>query len=89
MAGALEDASSPFPNAGEMTMSVEYENLRERYVRLRAAAQRVVDDTRAVGDGERPQCGVEPHLIRQLRRELEGEPQPQPLAWMSASDAVP
>lgn len=42
-----------------------------------------------VGNGERPLCGVEPHLIRQLRRELEGEPQPQPLAWMSASDAVP
>lgn len=64
-------------------MSDEYENLRERYIRLRGAAQRVVNGTRAAGDGDRPMCGVEPHLIRRLRRELEGEPQPQPLTWMS------
>src|SRR5215217_7520531 len=45
-------------------MSDEYENLRERYVRLRGAAQRGVNGTRAAAGTDRPLCAVEPYLIR-------------------------
>lgn len=58
--------------------------LAERHRRLRLAAQAVVDGTRPAGTGP-PLCAVEPALIRQLRRELAGTPQPQPLDFMGVS----
>jgi hypothetical protein len=67
----------------EMTSSdSDYENLLERYRRLRIAAQAVIEEATAVGTPEHPMCGVPPHAIRRVRRELDGEPQPQ-LDWMS------
>jgi hypothetical protein len=61
-----------------------HDALRERYRRLRAAARAVVDGAESAGHPERPLCGVEPHLIRTLRREVRGEPQPSAkLSWMS------
>jgi hypothetical protein len=58
--------------------------LEERYRRLRAVAERVVNQAEAVGTREHPMAGVKPHLLRNLRRELDGEPQPNGL-WMSVS----
>jgi hypothetical protein len=46
--------------------------LAERYRRLR----HLVDEATAAGDYEDPLCGVPPHAIRDLRRELEFEGQP-------------
>jgi hypothetical protein len=62
-----------------------FEALREQHLRLRGAAQHVVDEAVAAGDQEKPMCAVAPHLIRVLRRELEGEPQPSAFATMSVS----
>jgi hypothetical protein len=59
--------------------------LAERYARLRHAAQAVVDDATAVGTPERPMAGIPAHVLRTLRRELDGEPQPQPLDFMSVA----
>lgn len=59
--------------------------LLERHVRLRRAAQAVIDEGHAVGNAENPEVGVPAHAIRRLRRELDGEPQPSRFAWMSPS----
>ena len=60
------------------------EALLERYRRLRVAAQRVVEEAEAVGNNEQPMAGIKPYLLRNLRRELSGEPQPSGM-WMSVS----
>lgn len=57
--------------------------LVDAYVRLRRAAQKVVDDCTPAG-GDEPRCAVAPHRIRRLRRELAGEPQAS-TAWMSVT----
>jgi hypothetical protein len=60
--------------------------LLEKHNRLQHAAQEVVDGAEAIGDLDHPMCRVEPGLIRTLRRELDGEPQPSVgMFWMSAS----
>jgi hypothetical protein len=56
--------------------------LAQRYTRLARAAQAVIDGTRPAGTSE-PMCAVEPFLIRRLRRELAGTPQPSGMFWMS------
>jgi hypothetical protein len=55
----------------------EYESLRQAYVRLRLAAQKVVET------GDEPR--VYASQLGDLRRELDGEPQPHGLSWMSVS----
>lgn len=50
--------------------------LAERYRRLRVVAQAVIDEARAVGTPEHPRAGIPAHVLRGLRRELEGEPHP-------------
>lgn len=67
-------------------MDEKYEALREQHRRLRAAAEAVVDVATAVGDREHPMAGIAPHVLRDLRRELAGEPQPHSkLTWMSVT----
>jgi hypothetical protein len=62
----------------------EYESLRQAYVRLRLAAQKVVEAADyATGSGDEPR--VYASQLGDLRRELEGEPQPHGLSWMSVS----
>lgn len=58
--------------------------LLEKYDRVRCAAQQVVDGAKSIGTPEHPLCAVEPGLIRILRRELDGEPQPNGM-WMSVT----
>ena len=53
-----------------MPCSSEYEVVRERYLRLRHAAERVVDAASYQLDGA---------------DEARGEPQPNGMAWMSVS----
>jgi hypothetical protein len=62
-----------------MTDAERYEALRRRYLRLRAAAQRVVEAASYDEDAR-----VYTSQLRELRRELAGEPQPHG-AWMSVS----
>jgi hypothetical protein len=62
----------------------EHEALREAYLRLRAAAQAVVDAAAYTGD-EETGARVYEGQLRGLRRELEFEPQPNGLTWMSVS----
>jgi hypothetical protein len=57
-----------------------YEVLRDRYLRLRAAAQQVID---AASYGE--DARVHACQLRDLKRELAGEPQPHGLKFMSVS----
>jgi hypothetical protein len=59
--------------------------LLKRYHRLLVIAERIVSEATAVGDPERPMAGIAPHLLRDLRREIEGEPQPSAFATMSVS----
>jgi hypothetical protein len=68
-----------------MTTDQRYEALRERHLRLRRAAEAVVEQAEAVGTRQQPMCGVKPHLIRNLRRELAHEPQPSGFFTMSVS----
>ena len=68
-----------------MTTDQRYEALRERHLRLRRAAEAVVEQAEPVGTREEPMCGVEPHLIRILRRELTHEPQASGFFTMSIS----
>ncbi len=56
--------------------------LLEKYGRLRYAAEELVANCEAIGSSEHPMCAIEPHLIKTLRRELAGEPQPNGM-WMS------
>lgn len=71
---------------GDMAMTTDQQDaLLERYGRLRRAARAVVDGCEAAGDPDKPRCVVEPHLVRTLRRELDGDPQPSTFAWMSPS----
>lgn len=56
-------------------MDEKYEALRDQHRRLRAAAHAVVDNATAVGNRENPMAGIAPHILRDLRRELTGEPQ--------------
>ena len=57
------------------TPEPEYESVRQAYDRLRLAAQKVVEaaDYEAAGDEPR----VYASQLRDLERELTGEPQPQ------------
>jgi hypothetical protein len=66
------------------TTATEYEQLREVHRRLRVAGQRVIDGAEAVGDAEHPKVGLEPHILRALRRELQHEPHAS-TPWMSVS----
>ena len=60
-----------------------YEALRERYIRLRRVARRVVDAAQyPSGDDE---SRVYASQLRELERELDGEPQPSAMAWMCVS----
>jgi hypothetical protein len=65
-------------------VTIEETALAARHRRLRTAAAAVVAEAKACGTEQHPLCGVDPHLIRRLRRELTNEPQPS-MAWMSAS----
>ena len=65
-------------------MTSEHEALQRRYDRLRISAQRVVEEAEAIGNREQPMAGITPYLLRNLRRELSGEPQPSGM-WMSVS----
>jgi hypothetical protein len=58
--------------------------LAEQHRRLRHLAQRVVDEARPAGTS-RPLCTLEPSLVKAIRRELRGEPQPQSLDWFTMS----
>jgi hypothetical protein len=69
----------------EESVMEQLDALRERHLRLRRVAQRVVDEAVAAGDRGNPMCAVAPHVIRILRRELDGEPQPSAFATMSVS----
>jgi hypothetical protein len=64
-----------------MTEAARFEALRERYLRLRVAAQLVVDA--ASYDGEDARVYV--NQLRDLKRELADTPQPHGLTWMSVS----
>jgi hypothetical protein len=67
-----------------MPSDSEYEVLRERYLRLRLAAERVLDAASyPIPEGHEPR--VYASQLRDLERELKGEPQPHGLAWMSVS----
>lgn len=67
-----------------MNDTEKYEALAVRYRRLRIAAQAVLDCVDYPTEG-----GDEPKVYRRqlaaLRRELDGEPQPSAMAWMSVS----
>ena len=65
-----------------MSANSDYEALRERYLRLRQAAERVIDAADYASDGE-DEARVYASQLRDLRRELAGEPQPHGLSWMS------
>jgi hypothetical protein len=65
-----------------MTDNESYEILGHRYRRLKIASQAVVDGAEAVGDADHPQGAIEPYLLKCLRRELDGTPQPSGM-WMS------
>ena len=67
-----------------MPTNSEYDVLRERYLRLRQAAQRVLEAVDYALDGN-DEPRVYASQLRDLERELRGEPQPQGLAWMSVS----
>jgi hypothetical protein len=67
-----------------MTKEHQDAALLERYRRLRAAAERVLEDLEPAGTPGRPLCGVEPWRIRVLRRELAGTPQPSSLMTMGS-----
>jgi hypothetical protein len=66
-----------------MPSDSEYEVLRERYLRLRHAAETVVDAANYRLEGA--EARVYASQLRDLERELKGEPQPHGLAWMSVS----
>jgi hypothetical protein len=80
--------SAPPPSAEseeEMpTMTTEYEILAEKYRRLRAAAERVIECANypAADDEE---ARVYRSQLRTLERELNGVPQPSAFATMSVS----
>lgn len=60
----------------------DYEALAESYRRLRRAAQAVVDASRYPADGDEGR--VYESQLRDLARELRGDPQPtNRLTWMS------
>jgi hypothetical protein len=63
------------------TDAQHYEVLRDRYLRLRAAAQQVIDAASYDGEDAR----VYACQLRDLKRELAGEPQPHGLKFMSVS----
>jgi hypothetical protein len=63
--------------------AAEHEALREAYLRLRAAAQAALDATNYPAGEE--QARVYRLQLRDLERELAGEPQPHGLTWMSVS----
>lgn len=66
------------------TPEPEYESLRRAYVRLRLAAQKVIEAANyATGSGDEPR--VYASQLRDLEREVAGEPQPNGLSWMSVS----
>jgi len=66
------------------TPEPEYESLRRAYVRLRLAAQKVVEAADyATGSGDEPR--VYASQLRDLEHELAGEPQPSGLSWMGVS----
>jgi hypothetical protein len=67
-----------------MSSDSEYEALRERYLRLRQAAEKVIDAADYALDGD-DEARVYATQLRDLERELRGEPQPHGLAWMSVS----
>jgi hypothetical protein len=58
-----------------------YEALRQRYLRLRAAAQHAADAASYDGEDAR----VYAHQLRDLRRELADEPRRNGMTWMSVS----
>ena len=67
-----------------MSPDTGYEVLRERYLRPRRAAERVVNAGNYVLDGP-DEARVYASQLRDLERELRAEPQPHPLRWMSVS----
>jgi hypothetical protein len=67
-----------------MPSDSEYEVLLDRYLRLRRAAERVLEAADYAVDGN-DETRVYASQLRELERELEGEPQPHRLAWMSVS----
>jgi hypothetical protein len=58
--------------------------LLEKYVRLRRAAEQVIDETQAVGNRDHPMAGIPAHVLRDLRRELSHPPEPQPNGMLRA-----
>ena len=63
-----------------LASDTECHSLLDRYTRLRKAAQAVVDAAGYDEDGR-----VYRAQLRDLERELRGEPQPNGLKWMSVS----
>jgi hypothetical protein len=64
-----------------MTTTEQYEQLLERYVRLCIAVRGVLDAADYDGEDAR----IYKHQLADLRRELEGKPQPNGLKFMSIS----
>jgi hypothetical protein len=67
-----------------MPSDSEYEVLRERYLRLRRAAERVLEAA-SYPISEGAEQRVYASQLRDLERELRGEPQPHGFTWMSVS----
>jgi hypothetical protein len=67
------------------TDETEYDSLLNRYVRLRRAAEAVVDGAEAIGNPEEPRAGIPAHVLRQLRREITGEPAPSTMPFATIS----
>jgi hypothetical protein len=64
--------------------AVRHAALDERHRRLQRAAERVINAAEPALGEDNPQHVVPSHVIRILRRELNGEPQPNGM-WMSVS----
>ena len=66
-----------------MSSRSEYQVLREKYLRLRHAAEKVIEAADYAAGGDEPR--VYASQLRDLEPELAGEPQPSGLSWMSVS----
>ena len=64
-------------------MDERYEALREQHMRLRKAAEAVIVAASYPGSDEEPR--VYASQLKDLARELRGEPRPRAMAWMSVS----
>jgi hypothetical protein len=68
-----------------MNREEQHAALAESYRRLRIAARHVIESAEAVGTPEHPQAGIPAHVLRGLRRELQHQPAPSGLTFMSVT----